>query len=402
MDGCHRLFGLCALLGVGLLPAGCAQDTPKTLPQSRDTPLILPNLADTEARIHTARSQLPEPSRTAQPPQAPGTTQPASGPAPAPVGFDTHLSVRVRAWVNNQAIFDDEIKNRMPGDDLRQVYSLPPDQRDAALQKLYLRTLDSLIDQELLQQDALRKLEKNPKFMEEIKGEARKDADKQINAIVKNNNIPSVEAFKQGLLARGTTFESLHHLLEREYLAATYIKILIFPKLKKVGPDEIREYYDQHKNEFQTLDRVKWQDIFIGVNDKHPTLPHARQFAQQVVQQWQQGADIQQLLAYDDGTSQSRKGLGVGETKQDIQPQELAPYLFAMREGEIGPLVELSTGVHVFRLLKRENAGIMPFDEKVQQQIANKLKGEMFERERKRILRDLRDNASIEVDRSVK
>jgi hypothetical protein len=396
MSWCRRWFGFCTVVGAALLAAGCAQDS-AVLPQSRDTPLFL-NVPDLDAHSHTARSQQPEPP----PPSATGVQQASAGvPGGVLDSIDTRFSVHVRAWVNNKALFDDEVRNRLPREELMNAYRLPPEQRDAAMQKILQQTLDNLIDQELLQQDALRKLEKNPKYLEKIKAEAVHEADKQVNALIRANKLPSLEAFKLGLLARGTTLESLRRQFERDFISSEYLKILIFPKLHKIGHEEIREYYDQHLNEFQTVDRVKWQDIFIKVGEKHPTMNDAKQFAQQLVEYWQRGADINKLMEFDDGMGRYQKGMGVGEIKGDIRPVELAPYLFAMKDGEIGPLVELPTGIHVFRLLTREVAGVMPFNEKAQQMISNKLKGEMFERERLRLVRDLREKGNVEVDRTT-
>jgi len=68
-----------------------------------------------------------------------------------------------------------------------------------------------------------------------------------------------------------------------------------------------------------------------------------------------------------------------------------------MRDGEVGTVIELETGFHVIRLVKRQYAGMTPLDEKTQSQIRNKLKGEVFEREAKRIVDELRHKAQIEI-----
>ena len=53
--------------------------------------------------------------------------------------------------------------------------------------------------------------------------------------------------------------------------------------------------------------------------------------------------------------------------------------LWQLRDGQVGPLVELPTGFHVIRLVKRTHAGVLPFnDEKVQKQIRDKLRGSGF------------------------
>lgn len=395
MSGCRQWL-VWSVVGAGLVAAGCAQDRPSTaLPQSRDTPLML-NVPDVAA-AHTARSQQPD-GQVGPPPATEVRQVSAAAPPVVTDNINERYTVRVRAWVNSKAIFEDEVRNRLPREYVNAL-RLPPEQRDGETQKIYQQTLDSLIDMELLRQDAMKKLEKNTKYLEKFKAEAIREAEKQIGQIVRSNNLKSVEEFKKGLEERGSTLESLRGQFEREYIANEYIKIMLFPKLKVINSDALREYYEQHLNEFQQVDRVKWHDIFILVGPKHPTMEDARAFAQQLIDCWKNGEDISKLTQFDDGDSRCRKGEGAGEIKGDILPRELEPYLFAMKDGEIGPPVELATGIHIFRLIKREQAGVMPFDEKMQNSISNKLKGEMFERERRRFIADLRERATIIQDR---
>jgi hypothetical protein len=398
MSWCRRLFGLSTLVGAGLLAGGCAKDT-TILPQSRDTPMIL-SLPDTPSASHAVRSQQPDAQLKLPPVAPPPSTAAAQTPTGLPPGLDTRFAVQVRAWVDNKAIFDDEVRMRLPREAVMDAFRLPPDKRDEAMQKVFQQTLDNLIDLELLKQDALRKLEKNPTYLQKIQTEAAKEADKRIKELIKVTGAHSLEEFKKGLQERGTTEESLRGQFTREFIAGEYLKVIIFPKLKTIGGKEIGDYYHEHLNEFQTLDRVKWQDIFVLVGEKHPTMAHARQFAQQIVELWKQGADISQLIKYDDGEGKFHEGAGIGQVKGEIKPGELEPWLFSMKDGELGPLCELGTGVHIFRLVKREYAGVMEFDEKTQQMIGNKLKSEMYDRERKHLIHNLREQATIETVRA--
>ena len=59
--------------------------------------------------------------------------------------------------------------------------------------------------------------------------------------------------------------------------------------------------------------------------------------------------------------------------------------------------MELETGFHVVRLVKRQHAGRMPFDEKVQKQIRDKLRNQVFQREMKRLVDSLKRTAVIEI-----
>ena len=59
--------------------------------------------------------------------------------------------------------------------------------------------------------------------------------------------------------------------------------------------------------------------------------------------------------------------------------------------------MELPTGFHVLRLVQREFAGLQPFDDKTQSEIRRKLTNLIADREYKRIVKELRRKATIQV-----
>jgi len=96
------------------------------------------------------------------------------------------------------------------------------------------------------------------------------------------------------------------------------------------------------------------------------------------------------------GDSALRGGEGVGRFRGEIKPAELEETLFKMRPGEVGPVVELRTGFHVFQLVDREYEGQKPFDEKVQKQIKARLREEASQREMKAVVTELKRGAVID------
>ena len=72
-----------------------------------------------------------------------------------------------------------------------------------------------------------------------------------------------------------------------------------------------------------------------------------------------------------------------------------------MKDGQVGPLIELTNGFHVIKLVHRDHAGQQPFDEKTQTRIREKLRDETSQRELKRLLNELKYKARIEYARSA-
>jgi hypothetical protein len=410
-------FGL-ILTGLLVPLGGCVstETAPALLPVSRDTPINLTNLEPEPPRV--TRSQKPEAERAPAPPppveQVVAAAAPPSLPTPPRSSLPTPPSadreglahalhnrfLTVRATVNNEPLFDDEIMTAVAKYGPAIMRVPPGPEREAVIAKYFKEELDHAIDTELILQDAYRKLEKNPKFLTKLKEDAAKEFTKRRAKQARELKV-TVEELKRlvNKEAGKGTWENLRRQEERAYIAQQYIGSRVFPWMQ-IRHEDIREVYDKHPEQFQTVDRVQWQDIFIVVGPKHPTMAEARRFAEELLDAVQRGRQFEDFLRFDEGDSWSyRKGEGNGQRRGEIRPPELEPYLFDrnLRDGDIGPIVELSTGVHVFRLLKREYAGQMPFDEKVQQRISNQLRAAIAEREYKRLVKELRERAVYHI-----
>lgn len=193
-------------------------------------------------------------------------------------------------------------------------------------------------------------------------------------------------------------FEAFRRQWERRFLFREYIRQRVEPSLNRVGHEQIVEYYEKHPEEFKVEDKVEWQDLFIAAA-QHPTREDARKLAAVLAERVGRGEDFARLAnEFDNGDAKFRGAEGQGSKRGEIRPSEAEVVLFQLRDGQVGPLVELPTGFHVIRLVKRTHAGTLPFnDEKVQKQIRDKLRGEVFEREMKRIIGDLRRKSVIEI-----
>jgi parvulin-like peptidyl-prolyl isomerase len=191
----------------------------------------------------------------------------------------------------------------------------------------------------------------------------------------------------------------------RQFMAQEYLRNRVLSTLEGVIDfDQLRDYYDQHSEEFKVEDSVEWEDIFISAsNSKYKNREEARQTAEKVAERLRKHEDIVTLCKeFDDGTATLRKGAGDGHKRGEIRPVELEPVLFRMKDGEVGPVLENSNGFHVFRLVKRQHAGKEPFDEEVQQTIRGKIRSMLFAREAKRFVSELKHRAVIEYARTAR
>jgi hypothetical protein len=254
--------------------------------------------------------------------------------------------------------------------------------------------LDHIIDQEVMYQDAVKKLEKgNPKALGKLREVVDQEYEKRIKKL-RDAGMTDDKIKQFGHIA--------HRIMERDMISMQYAQSMVGGSVEsRVTLEAIEEYYKEHPTEFTVKDRVEWQDVFIAVGPKHPTLAEARRFAEQMLARCRTPDDFAKIQAYDDGDSKLRGGAGFGQRQGEIQPAALEPYLFALKEGQIGPVVEIGTGVHIFRVLKREVAGVRPMDAQVQKLIRRQLEAKIVEREYKQLARRMRARAVVQVVRDL-
>ena len=200
--------------------------------------------------------------------------------------------------------------------------------------------------------------------------------------------------FRDFLKTQGVSLDMLRRQWEGNFMAMEYLRSMVHPYQERVGPQQIRDYYEKHPDEFQRPDSVQWQDLFVEA-ERYPSRDEARRFAEGVAERAGKGEDFAKLAEqYDNGDSSFRKGEGIGSKHGEIKPPEAETTLFQMKDGEVD-VVELETGFHVVRVINGVEAGLVDFDVKTQKRIKEKLGDETAQLEMKRIVSKLKREAVI-------
>jgi hypothetical protein len=317
--------------------------------------------------------------------------------AEPPPKVEGHVASRVRATVNGRPILDDELREAcwLP---LREIANLPQPQLGLRQKEILQQKLNELIDREVLYGEAEDRLLKREQVWKKLMEFGDKEFDKTIRSMQHRSGAKNEDELREVLAAQGMTMFNLKRQIVRGFVANEFARSRIFPRIDQLGHNELRRYYDEHPGEFQNEDRVKWEDIFIDADSPaFKGRSEARQLAEQVAEQARLGASMAVLSEqYNMGESKYRKAEGMGGKRGEIKPIEVEPYLFQMQEGQV-MIVELPTGYHIIRLAQRDFAGPQPFDERTQNEIRKKLTSIIADREYKRLIKELRSKATIQV-----
>ncbi len=367
-----RLFAVLSIISLGLI--GCVSTPVKETAKNYPPPTV----------SNAARAQSPENDLSAS---ADEIKVAAAEPLPKPGQKNTGSNIV--ALVNGEAVLEEEVL-------LTLSQGIGEGANDSAKRKA---AINQLVEREIVIQDAYTRLSKNPqakKFLDKLQEMAGKEFDRYVRLLKERNKSLSDPEFKALLESQGISLDLLRRQSERNFIAMQYMQTRIIPNLDRIGHKQIRDYYDTHPEEFQIQDSVEWKDIFISYRNSK-SQEEARETAQKIVEKAKKGEDFAKLSKeYCHGDGAFRNAEGIGRKKGEIKPVQVEKYLFELKDGEVGPLVELPTGIHIIMLVKRELAGIKVFDEKVQKQVRDRLRNEAGQYEMKRMLSDMKRQAVIE------
>ncbi|RLE03184.1 MAG: hypothetical protein DRJ11_04965 [Candidatus Aminicenantes bacterium] len=151
----------------------------------------------------------------------------------------------------------------------------------------------------------------------------------------------------------------------------------------EVSPEELHQYYQQHKRDFLRAERIQVSQILVDSEEKAVELRQQlknadeakfREFARQ----------------YSLGVEAPRGGvMGIFEMGQ--LPYAFDKVVFTLEEGQLSPVIESSYGYHIFRVDRKFPAELVPF-EKAKEEIRIKVLEEKIKNKLSEHLRWLKDN----------
>jgi hypothetical protein len=316
---------------------------------------------------------------------------------------------RIVARVNGEPILEEDLAAAAYHD----THAALPEDRKLELLKV---RLNQIIDRELVLQCALPQVEKNghKRAIEALVQVATREFERQwLEPMMRSNNHTDKKKFERFLDDNGLPVEVIRRQWERDFMAIECLRPLIGPHLAGVDLPTVLAWYDKHPEVFHVEASVTWQHIFIALTghwshestslSAPPPRPkpisreEAGRLADGLLVRIRNGEDFVRLARqYDDGNAWcSTNAQGMGQIRGQIWPREAEESLFRMKPGEVTRF-DTRDGAHVVKLLARRDAYQKPFDHQVQKQIYEKLCREIFDRERERILTQLRGKSTIE------
>lgn len=387
-----RRFATAGIFGLGL--AGCLSADGDPVVRGAARPHADAILADAPSLL----PQVPVAATTTTRGQSGGDIHPVGGTTGANPGGHGQVAVRLRASVNGIPILDDEVREAM-AQNIGELLKAPPELLPQLQQQLYDRELNRLIERELILEEAMRRIESSGKkqILKQLQKAASEEADRRLRDIKAAVKAKSDDDFKAMLQSQGLTVGGMRRQYERNFMMVMYARNIIEPATDRISLVQIKDYYEQHADEFAVEDKVVWQDIFIDAS-RFELPAAARQYAEQVRTRAAAGDDFPALVKqHDHGDSRLRNGAGLGQKPGEIRPAEVEKTVLSLKPGEVGPVIDVGFGFHIVRVAERQHAGLKPFDVPCQAEIRKKLQAQITDREFKRMVDELKRKATITV-----
>jgi peptidyl-prolyl cis-trans isomerase C len=258
-------------------------------------------------------------------------------------------------------------------------------QEDPRAKEVLRQILDSLIDRELLLQQAKSlKMTVTPQ-----------QVDAQMQQLLQR--FPSQEAFEQALTAQNVTLDAVKKDVESQLLRQHLVKKEILDKVN-VSARDVQDFYEQNQDKYAQDEQVRARHILIKVPQEVTPADEAKLKgkAAEALKRAKKGEDFGALAKElsDDGSKENGGDLGFFARGRMVPPFEEAA--FALQPGQVSEIVQTQFGYHIIKAEERKAARKLPFVE-AKEQVQEDLTREQTYERYQQYMAALRGKAKVEV-----
>ena len=139
----------------------------------------------------------------------------------------------------------------------------------------------------------------------------------------------------------------------------------------QVTQDDLRAYYDNHRDQYRVPEQVKVSHILIKTPLPGPDgkvdekgVAEAQQRAADLLKQIKNGAKLEDLAKkYSEDPGSAKQGGSLGWIGRGQTVPEFEKVAFSLPKGQISDLVKSSYGFHIIRVDDKQDAHTKPLDE---------------------------------------
>ena len=292
---------------------------------------------------------------------------------------------KIVAVVGSEIILQSEVEERAAPMMADVAAISNPGQRAARAAAVRRQTLEHMVDEQLLVQEAA-----------ELKVSVSSDeVDKSIEQIKKDYNLTDAQ-LREELHKQGMSLAAYRQNTKREILRYRIINIAVGSKVS-VSDADVQGYYERHMQAANL--QVRASHIFLAIPEgaDAATTQEKEKQALLLLRRAQSGEDFSRLAReYSEDTATRAEGGDLGWFGKDILPKPIEELVFSMKVDEVRGPVRADRGFHVIKLLGRRAQDPKPLSE-VRDQIRGQLRQREMERQTKNFLGELRKKTLVDI-----
>jgi peptidyl-prolyl cis-trans isomerase SurA len=298
------------------------------------------------------------------------------------------LVEEIVARVNNQIITLSDYEKAAQGlaEEVKQdCQNCTQDQMQAEVKERQKNLLRDMIDQQLLIERA-----------KDMGIDVETELVKRLDDVRKENNLATMDDLEKAVEKQGIVWEDYKQQMKNGLLTQKVIQQEVGGRMD-IGPDEIKKYYDAHKQDFVRAEQVDLSEIFLSTEGKTPEETAAiKTKADDLHKRIVNGDDFAELAKRHSEGSTAQDGGELGTYERGQLAPQLADAVFKLDRNGITDVIQTRTGFEILKVNEHYQAGLQPLN-KVSDQITNIIYKQKMDPAMRSYLAELREESYVTV-----
>jgi parvulin-like peptidyl-prolyl isomerase len=231
-----------------------------------------------------------------------------------------------------------------------------PQQRALAMEKM----LPSVIETRMVYLDFVREFPDKKRLPEVQKSLFDQFDEKQLPKVMEQAGVTSPGELDRKLRTYGSSLYKTKVSFSQQVIAQQMVhqKIDSNPLISLA---ELREYYQQHIDEYRTPAQARWEQLTVRY-DRFPDAASARRALAEMGNEVLRGAPFAAVARQkSQGFTADRGGYHDWTVKGSLASKPLDHNLFTLPIGRLSQIIADDHGLHIIRVIDRQEAAVVPF-----------------------------------------
>ncbi|WP_235934782.1 peptidylprolyl isomerase [Candidatus Laterigemmans baculatus] len=280
------------------------------------------------------------------------------------------------------------------------ISQIPPEQ----LKILRLRLLRALLAQTIqtkmlghafmMSQVGASSAEQRREAQTKIAAQARRAFyESEIPRMLEESKLNSIQELDAKLRESGSSLKTLEHEYQDKMLGAVYIQKLV-PRDPAVTLNELRAYYEKHREEFSHPARARWEQLTV-LFSRFPNKQEADRAISDMGREAYFGGNMQKVAKERSQEPLAASGGLHDWTRQgSLASKVLDEQIFSLPLNRMSPRIEDADGYHIIRVLDREEAGVTPLGE-LQDELRKKIQAQKVAEAEAKLMQEIRRDVPV-------